>query len=89
MSGEGDDGGVLPWENLNVDGVYEDATRVSASDALVDTECLTLFLRASTKGGGGCKTGVLLSRSNFAMVLATTLPLETRDPGRSNPYPGA
>jgi hypothetical protein len=29
---------VLPWENRNDDGVKDDATRVDASEVLVDTE---------------------------------------------------
>ena len=80
VSGGGDDGGVLPWENLKDDGENEDATRVSASDVLVETECLKPFLRDRI----GCGTRARLA-SNFAMVLATWLPLETRDPGLSNP----
>lgn len=83
-SGGGDVGGVLPWENLKDEGVYDDATRVSASDALVDADCLAFFFRAICKGAGGWSTRVLLA-SNFAMVLATWLPLETRDVGLSNP----
>jgi hypothetical protein len=79
-SGGGEDGAVLPWENLKVDGVKEDATRVSSSDMLVEAECLKPFLRDRI----GCGVRARLA-SNFAMVLATWLPLETRDPGRSKP----
>jgi hypothetical protein len=79
-SGGGEDGAVLPWENLKVDGVKEDAMRVSSSDMLVEAECLKPFLRDRI----GCGVRARLA-SNFAMVLATWLPFETRDTGRSKP----
>lgn len=42
-SGGGDDGGVLPCENRVDEGEKEDATRVSASDVLVEVECLAFL----------------------------------------------
>lgn len=57
---------MLPWENRRDDGEKEEATRVSASEALVDTECLKPFFRERT----GCGTRARLA-SNLAMVLAT------------------
>ena len=39
-SGPGEVGGVLPCENLVDDGEKDEATRVSASEVLVDVECL-------------------------------------------------
>lgn len=66
-SGGGEDGGVLPWENRLDDGENEEATKVSASDARVDVECLIAFL--CCRGFG---SRVLLD-SIFATALATTL----------------
>ena len=40
----GEDGGVLPWENLKEDRELKVPTRVSSSDVLVDTECRKVFL---------------------------------------------
>ena len=71
-AGEAKDGAVLPWENLKVDGVKEDAMRVSSSDMLVEPECLKPFLRDRI----GCGVRARLA-SNFAMVLATWLTFET------------
>jgi hypothetical protein len=82
-SGGGDDGGVVPCEKRLDEGEKEDATRVSASDVLVDVECLTAFL--CCKGLG---TRVLFA-SNFATTLATNVRSETPEPLRSNAYPGA
>ena len=82
-SSRGDDGGVLPWEKRLDEGENEDATRVSASDVLVDVECLSAFL--CCKGLG---TRVWFA-SNFATTLATNVRSETPEPLRSNAYPGA
>jgi hypothetical protein len=75
----GDERAVLPWEKRMDTGEREEATRVSASDVLVDVECLA-FLDSS-----GLETRALRvcwDASNFATVS------ETRDPLRSNEYPG-
>lgn len=75
----GDDRAVLPWEKRLDNGENEESTVVSASDVLVDVECLA-FLESSglgTRVWRGCWLA-----SNFATVS------ETRDPLRSNVYPG-
>lgn len=64
-SGKMDDGGVLPCEKRLDDGENEEATMVSASEMLVDVECLIAFL--CCKGFG---TRVLPD-SIFATALAT------------------
>lgn len=61
-----------------------EATNVSASEVLVETDDRRPFLRCKGKDA----TALLLA-SNLAMVLATWLAPETRDAGLSNPYPGA
>jgi hypothetical protein len=80
--GSGDDGGVLPCENRMEEGENEEATTVSASDVLVDVECLIAF--RCCKGFG---TRVWPA-SIFATALATELRSETPEPLRSNAYPG-
>ena len=77
-SGGGDDGAVLPCENLRDEGEKDDEMTVSSSEMLVDAECLKPFFR--DRIGCGAKARVA---SNLAIVLATWLPLETRDPGLS------
>jgi hypothetical protein len=76
-----DEGGVLSRENL-MEGDSDEAAMVSASEALVDVECLIAFL--CCKGLG---TRVWLA-SILATALATEVKSETRVPLPSNSYPG-
>lgn len=77
-SGGGDDGAVLPCENLRDEGEKDDEMKVSSSEMLVEAECLKPFFRDRIGCGASARVA-----SNLAIVLATWLPLETRDPGLS------